>query len=99
MQIHTIQTLSFQRKSEILSKLKISKSTFHSRINDGEYPPLISVGERVVAYLAHETDEIISAIASGKSKNEMKELAVQLVERRSELKSAYISSPDIQGGK
>lgn len=98
MQIHTTPALRFERKSEIISKLGISKSTFHSRINEGEYPPLILIGERVVAYLSHETDAVISAIAAGKNKDELKQLAIEIVEHRNKLKTGALTTSHVNQG-
>ncbi len=75
----------FERVSTSCERLGISKSTFYTRIQNENFPPLISIGQRSVATLEYETTEIISAITAGSSESEIKALVVSLVERRKEL--------------
>lgn len=85
MAFESKHTLKLNRKPETLSKLGLSKSTFHTRINEGLFPPPISLGGRAVAWLESETDSVIAALAAGKSKAEIKTLVRFLIEQRKDL--------------
>ncbi|MEH6445297.1 MAG: AlpA family phage regulatory protein [Oceanospirillaceae bacterium] len=77
-----------ERKSETLLRFGLSKSTFHNRIKDGLLPPPISLGQRAVGFLQHETSEMIAAMMCGLSESEMKAFVKKLVNKRKELKGA-----------
>ena len=67
----------------------ISKTTFYGRMKEGLIPPPISLFGRSVAWLEHETDQVIAAMAAGKSKDEIKTLVLSLIEQRQELLENY----------
>lgn len=73
---------TINRKSEVIKRLGISRSTFHTRLNQQLLPPPIPLGERAVGFLQHEIDAVIAAMAAGQSKVEIKGLVAELVERR-----------------
>jgi prophage regulatory protein len=77
--------LKLERKPETLTQYAVGSSTFQNRINEGLIPPPIPIGDRAVAWLAHETQQVIAAMAAGKTKDEIKALVVSLIEQRKEL--------------
>ncbi len=77
--------LSVQRNSEAWKQYGISRTTYYSRIIQGLIPKPFSCGERATGQLAHETQAVISAMAAGQSKNEIKALVTSLIEQRKEL--------------
>ena len=74
--------LRISRKNEILDRLGISKSPFHNRINDGLFPPPISLGERAVGWPSYEVDEILSYLVAGKTKEAVKTLVCAQIRYR-----------------
>jgi prophage regulatory protein len=74
--------LTINRKSEVIKRLGISKSTFHLRINQNLLPPPISLGDRAVGYLQHEIDAVLAAMVAAKSNDEIKSLVLELVAQR-----------------
>jgi prophage regulatory protein len=85
MLLHPNTPLKLQRKPETLIQYGLGRSTFHARINEGLIPPPISLGDRAVAYLSHETQQVIAAMAAGKTKDEIKALVIVLVDERQNL--------------
>ncbi len=75
----------YDRKPETLELYKISKSTFHLRINEGLIPPPVQIGMRAVAFVRTETMAVISAQIAGCSKEVIKALVKSLVAQRQEL--------------
>ena len=78
---NTIQ-LRIERKHEVLARLNLSKSSFHNRINKGLWVPPISLGDRAVGFIKHETDELLSAYIRGFSQDQIRELVSKLVADR-----------------
>lgn len=73
------------RKSEVISRIGLSKATFHVRINEGLLPPSISLGDHAVGFLRHEVDAVLAAMAAGQSKADIRVLVAELVEQRQQL--------------
>lgn len=71
-----------ERKNDVLARIPFSKATLHRRINDGTFPPAISLGANSVGFLSHEIDSIITAMAIGEN---LKTVVSNLVERRKSL--------------
>lgn len=82
LQLVKPQTIKIIRKPEVLSITGLSKTTLQTRINEGLMPPSISLGERAVGFLDHETQAVMRFIAAGKSKDEIRALVSYLVEQR-----------------
>jgi len=74
--------LKIERKPEVLAKLGLSRSTLAQRIKDKLLPPPISLGERAVGFIAHETDAVLAAMVAGYSKEQIKTLVASLVAQR-----------------
>ena len=82
LQLVKPQSIKIIRKPEVLSITGLSRTTHQTRINDGLMPPPISLGERAVGFLEHEIQAVISAMAAGKSKDDLRALVNYLVEQR-----------------
>ncbi|MBK8187488.1 MAG: AlpA family phage regulatory protein [Cellvibrio sp.] len=74
--------LKVLRKPEVLATTGWSRSTLHVRIKENLFVPPISLGERAIGFLAHETDAVLAAMISGKSKEQIKALVASLVAQR-----------------
>ena len=61
------QAIRIERKPAMLYRTGMSHATLYRRINDGIFPPGISLGNRSAGWLAHEVDTILKAFASGKT--------------------------------
>ena len=80
--------LQIERKSEVLQRIGLSRSTLHSKIQQGLWCPPISLGARAVGFLEHETDELIAAHINGYSPEQLRELVKNLVAERAMLVGA-----------
>ena len=75
-------SLRIMRKPETIKKLGLSKSTLHTRINDGLLPPPVSLGARAVGFIEHEIESVLAAIVAEKSNDEIRLLVCYLIEQR-----------------
>lgn len=82
--------LRIERRQDVLNKVRFSRSTLYSRIQQGLFVPPISLGRRSVGWLEHETDLILRGLVSGKNELEIKELVQAIVDSRQEL---FINEP------
>ena len=80
--------LQVERKSEVLQRIGLSRSTLHSKIQKGLWCPPISLGARAVGFLEYETDELIAAHINGYSPEQLRELVKNLVAERAMLVGA-----------
>lgn len=84
--------LTIERKNELLQRIGFSKSNLHNKIKLGLWCPPISLGDRAVGFLQHETNELLNAHINGYNKEEIKNLVkVLLVERKSLLAPNRVS--------
>lgn len=74
--------LKVLRKPDVLSLTGWSRSTLHVRIKENLFVPPISLGERAIGFLAHETNSVLGAMVAGKSKEQIKALVASLVAQR-----------------
>lgn len=74
--------LSIERKPEVLARTGLTRSTLHRKIKDGTFPPPINLGGRAIGFVSGETDAWISAMAAGKTEDEVKELVRSLIASR-----------------
>jgi prophage regulatory protein len=72
----------FNRKPTVLDQFGFSKSTLANKINEGVFVPPCSLGARSVAWLEYELDALASAMAAGRSKEQLKTLVTELVAQR-----------------
>ena len=71
-----------ERNLEVRARCGLSRSTLHRKIQEGSFPPPISLGGRAKGFLEHEVSAWISAMAAGKSDSEIKELVSSLIASR-----------------
>jgi prophage regulatory protein len=74
--------LQIERKSEVLQRIGLSRSTLHSKIQQGLWCPPISLGARAVGFIKYETDELITALINGHTPDEIRDLVSMLLEER-----------------
>ena len=74
--------LQIERKSEVLQRLGLSRSTLHSKVQNGLWCPPISLGARAVGFIKYETDELITGLINGHTPDEIRDLVRMLLEER-----------------
>ena len=74
--------LQIERKSEVLQRIGLSRSTLHSKVQNGLWCPPISLGARAVGFIKYETDELITALINGHTPDEIRDLVRMLLEER-----------------
>jgi len=79
------KTLKILKLSEILELLAISRSTLYRKIDNGTFPPPISLNERAVGFLSGEINKTFEAMINGAQTEELKELVKLILNERSEL--------------
>jgi len=97
--------LRIERRQDVLNKVRFSRSTLYSRIQQGLFVPPVSLGRRSVGWLEHETDMVLRGLISGRTDIEIKELVKEVIALRaslcdqSPLQSAYFLnfSPRAEG--
>ena len=77
--------LRIERRQDVLNKVKFSRSTLYSRIQQGLFVPPVSLGRRSVGWLEHETDMVLRGLVSGKTDLEIKELVSEVIALRANL--------------
>ena len=77
--------LRIERRQDVLNKLRFSRSTLYSRIQQGLFVPPVPLGRRSVGWLEHETDMVLSGLISGKTDLEIRELVKEVIALRSNL--------------
>jgi prophage regulatory protein len=76
------QYLQIERKSEVLQRIGLSRSTLHSKVQNGLWCPPISLGARAVGFIKYETDELITGLINGHTPDEIRDLVRMLLEER-----------------
>jgi prophage regulatory protein len=74
--------LQIERKPAVLQRIGLSRSTLHSKIQQGLWCPPISLGARAVGFIKYETDEVITALINGHTPDEIRDLVSMLLEER-----------------
>ena len=74
--------LQIERKSEVLQRIGLSRSTLHSKVQNGLWCPPISLGARAVGFIKYETDELITALINGHTPDVIRDLVRMLLEER-----------------
>jgi prophage regulatory protein len=80
-----MKPIRYQRRPEVLQQAGISNSTLCKRISEGRFVPPISLGERAVGWLQHEVNQVLAAMAQGRTHSELRKLVKDLVQARMEL--------------
>ena len=83
MRTHT--PIKIVRRPAVLERFGYGNTCLHSRIKSGLVPPPCQLGGRAVGWVSHELDVVISALAAGETETEIRELVLQLVNRRTEI--------------
>ena len=73
------------RFPQVIKEAGISRSTIYKQIDNGTFPPPISMGDRAVAFVVKEVHAYINARVRGTSEIQMKALIIDLVNKRGEL--------------
>jgi len=76
------QSLRIERKPAVLNRTGMSHATLYRRINEGLFPPGVTLGNRSVGWLAHEVDAMLVAFASGKTTEQLQTVVKTLIEKR-----------------
>lgn len=71
-------TLKIIRIPEICDRKGEGRSTFYNRVRDGLWPKPIAIGPRLVGQPESEVNEMLAAIISGKSDDELRALVTRL---------------------
>ena len=79
------QPIRIERKPAVLSRTGMSHATLYRRINEGLFPPGVTLGNRSVGWLAHEVDTMLKAFAAGKTTEELQAIVKTLIEKRQTL--------------
>ncbi len=74
--------IRFIRLPELLHLSGRSKTTNQNLIKQGLMPPSISLGDRSIGFIESEVNQVLAAMAAGKSQEEIKALVAYLVENR-----------------
>ena len=69
-------------RPEVLKMLQVSRSNLYLKIERGLWPKPIQQGERGVAWLSHENNQMLTAIIAGKSDAEIISLVKTLEAQR-----------------
>ena len=77
--------LRIERRQDVLNKVRFSRSTLYSRIQQGLFVPPVSLGRRSVGWLEHETDMVLRGLISGRTDAEIKELVKEVIALRANL--------------
>ncbi len=72
------------RRPEVEQLTGYRRSSIYARINQGMFPPPITIGARSVAWIADEVQQVTGALINGKTQEQLKGLVTELIQRRSE---------------
>jgi len=76
------------RTKAVLIRRGRSRSSHYNDISKGLFPPPIPIGDRAVATPDYEVASMISAQIKGKSKEELRLLVKELIDKRKESRIA-----------
>jgi prophage regulatory protein len=75
--------MSLLKLPQVKAKTKKSTAGIYIDMRLGAFPKNFKVGSRAVAWLEHEIDSYIQALAAGATKTEIEKLVSEMVDRRS----------------
>ncbi len=52
--------MRFLKLKEVMEKTALSRSAIYRKMNDGEFPQSVSLGERAIAWVESEVDGLLS---------------------------------------
>lgn len=74
------------RINEVKSKTgNKASSTLYGRVEDGTLPPPIKIGPRASGWIESEIDAVNAARIAEKSEDEIRELVISLISKRTEI--------------
>ena len=76
------------KRPEVLQLLQISRSNLYQKIDQGLLPTPIQLGARAVAWLSSENEQVLAAMISGQSQDEIRDLVKRLIKDRQQFKGA-----------
>jgi prophage regulatory protein len=82
--------LKIERRREVLTLLKMSRSSLYKKIDQGLWPKPIQLGARAVGWLSNENEQVLAAMIAGQSQDQIKQLVITLVEKRKMFKGVAI---------
>ncbi|EGR0390803.1 TPA: AlpA family phage regulatory protein [Vibrio vulnificus] len=56
-----VHPMRFLKLKEVMEKTALSRSAIYRKMNDGEFPESVSLGERAIAWVESEVDEWMEA--------------------------------------
>lgn len=80
------------RKPEVIQTTGLSNTSIFERTRDGRFPPSISLGGRAVGYLEHEVLALLTALAAGRSDEQIRQLITLMVAKRKESADSFLAS-------
>ena len=80
-----MEELKIVRLNAAKAIFAMPKSSFYDRVKRGLIPPSISLGGRSVGWIQSELNEVIKAMAKGKSQDEIKKLVINLQSLRANI--------------
>ncbi|EHR5478269.1 AlpA family transcriptional regulator [Vibrio parahaemolyticus] len=54
--------MRFLKLKEVMDKTALSRSAIYRKMNDGDFPQTVSLGDRAVAWLESEVDDWMEAM-------------------------------------
>ena len=78
-------TPQIMRLQQVIELLRTSRSTVYKQVNKGTFPKPISMGDRAVAWVTSEVNEVINARIKGFTDKQLQQLIVELKTKRGEL--------------
>jgi prophage regulatory protein len=73
------------RAKDVYRQIGISRSAFYKKIQSGDLPTGISLGDRSVGWVEDEIETVLMAMISGKTEKEIKVLVIQIIKNRQTL--------------
>ena len=73
------------RLQQVITMTNFSRSTIYKQVKQGLFPKAVSMGDRAIAWVTSEVDEIINARIQGFSDKQLKQLVIELKAKRGEL--------------
>ena len=73
------------RLAQVMAMTEYSRSTIYKQVKQGVFPKAIGMGDRAVAWVTSEVNEIINARIKGFTDKQLQQLVLELKAKISEL--------------
>jgi prophage regulatory protein len=80
------------RKADVIIMTGLSNTVIFERTKDGRFPPSISLGGRAVGYFEHEIAALLTALAAGRSNEQVRKLMNLMVAKRKQSADSFLAS-------